>query len=184
MSDRRLAAAFYLPAPAGDTEESLPDLLALAGAEDIAPAPVDEHSGLRYCRWAGLTGQGYLEQGPQQRLLVIFFQQSAYLETVPQGGGGPSGPVLDAFLRACRGLSPLVALLTAHPDQADVDVLRRIGGTVGEADAPRLEASRFGALYLSDRIASYQTGAWAGPGRAVVPVPGGWLATAPAPGTG
>ena len=83
--------------------------------------------------------------------------------------------LVEAFVRACEALQPDAALVVTHPDEAEADALRRIAAQVAEADATALAAHRFGLLYVSDKLAEYQTGGWIGAGREVIPTVGGRL---------
>ncbi|GLY96626.1 hypothetical protein [Actinoplanes sp. NBRC 103695] len=146
MTDKHLAAAFYLR-----SGRPLEELLAAAGATDIDPP---------MCRWAGMTCRAYLHE---TMLVLTFFRDF------------DENALVEAFERACEALEPDAALVVTHPDEADVDALRRIAGQVAEADATALAARRFGLLYVSDKLADYQTGGWIGAGREVIPTVGGQL---------
>jgi hypothetical protein len=169
MSDRNGAAAFYLPA---GTPLALPALLAQAGADDIgSPAPGDP-SGMAPCRWAGMTCRGYVTTTSARSLLVLVFAQSSLLSRL---GTPEEDDLVAAFEQACEQLQPEAAALAVHPDQAGVDHLERLSGAVAEADARKLAAERFGLLYVSDKLADYQSAGWIGAGREVVPTVGGQL---------
>jgi len=157
---KQLAAAFVLPPTSGSVRE----LLAKAGATDIDDAPRDA-SGLVYCTWAGMTCQGYAED----RLLVIFFAQTAFLTLLP------ADEVAGAFVTACARLAPDAAVIVTHPDQADIDELRRLRGVILEADAERVAAQRPGLLYVSEKLDEYQNDVWFVGDREEVPVPHGRL---------
>jgi hypothetical protein len=94
------------------------------GATDIADGPWDpeDFSGLVACRWAEMTCKAFLDERPAQRLLVIFFSQSAFLRMLPDEPGDASqeaaAPLLEAFVQACEALRPDAALVVNHPHQA------------------------------------------------------------------
>jgi hypothetical protein len=165
MSDRRVAAAFFLPAG----PESARQLLTAAGAVDVADGPTDI-SGLIYCGWAGVAAQGVLDERGTQRLLVIFLPQSTFIAMLPGGAD-----LLTAFTAACEALHPPVAVVVTHPHQADLDELWRLSGAVLEADAARLARERLGLLYVSDAIAAYQDGPWYTGDRETADAAGGTL---------
>lgn len=146
MTDKNLAVAFYLRA-----DRPLEDLLVTAGATDIDPP---------MCGWAGMTCRAYLHEA---MLVLTFFRDF------------DEDALVEAFEQACEALEPDAALVVTHPDEAGVDALRRIGAQVAEADATALAARRFGLLYVSDKLAEYQTGGWIGAGREVIPTVGGQL---------
>jgi hypothetical protein len=156
---KNLAAAFVLR-----TTDPLRELLAQAGAADIADDARDE-SGLVYCTWAGMTCQGYADDG----LLLIFFTQTAFLEMLP------ADDVAAAFAAACERLRPDAAVLVTHPDQAEVEALRGLRGMLVEADIERVAALRPGLLYVSEKLDDDQHGTWFANDRDEVPVPHGYL---------
>ncbi|MEV7629313.1 hypothetical protein [Actinoplanes sp. NPDC089786] len=153
MTDKLLAAAFYLTPDRSD--RPLADLLATAGADDIGDG---------VCRWAGLTCRAYVVSAVANRMLVLTFFRDF-----------DEDALVGAFEGACEALEPEAALVVTHPDQAGVDALRRLSAQVAEADATALAARRFGLLYVSDKLADYQTGGWIGADREVVPTVGGRL---------
>jgi hypothetical protein len=170
MTDKLLAAAFYLPP--GRPVGSLATLLASAGADDIGAASPGDRSGLRRCRWAGMTCRAYLSTASAAPVLVIYFPQASFLELLGRSG---ADDLLASFEHACEALQPDAALIVTHQDQAELTRLEHLGGGVAEADAPSLAAGHFGLLYVSDKLADYQTGPWIGTNREVIPTVSGRL---------
>lgn len=160
MDDKRLAAAFFLPAAA---DRTVPDLLARIGATHVADRPAPG-SGLVDCRWAGFAAQGFLDRRLGLDLLGLLFFQSEFLELLPGDAAGEdrSDRLVSAFTVACEALSPVVALVATHLHQADVDVLWELAPAVLEQDVDRLAQARFGVLFVNADLGASPT---AGPDR-------------------
>jgi hypothetical protein len=165
MTDRQLAAAFYLPH--GRAAEPIEALLDAAGATEVAAgsAPV---SGLVLCSWAGMTCRAYLSAG----VLVLYFPQTSFLQMLDDD---LADGLLASFEQACETLRPDAAIIATRLDHADPVEVLHLSGAVLEADARRLAAARFGLLYVSDELADYQDAGWISADREVIPTVGGRL---------
>ena len=77
VSDRLLAAAFFIPKENQQQNQSIEVLLQNAGATNIN-RPLNR---VIDCQWAGMACQAYTEDElPSYQLLVIQFMQGTFLE--------------------------------------------------------------------------------------------------------
>src|SRR5215467_11124848 len=153
MSDKWLAAAFYLPRR--DRPADLGDLARAAGALTQPPLSPDSPRGGVDLEWAGLFGWAYLDALSVRDVLTIFFRQSQFLELLDVE---PSRhPVAQAFLEACHELRPEVAFVAAHLDQAEREHVLSYEWLVIDRDADALLRQHLGLLYLDDALAARAT---------------------------
>jgi hypothetical protein len=169
MSDKWLAAAFYLPS--GDRKADLPDFVRVAGAVTLPPLSPDSRRGGVDVAWAGLAGWAYLDTLPSHHVLTIFFRQSQFLDLIDVE---PSRhPLALAFRQACVALHPDVAFVVTHLDQAERDNVLSYEWLVIDRDADALLRQHFGLLYLDRAVADRSTVTI--DGRDTMPVDGGFL---------
>jgi hypothetical protein len=161
LEPKRLAAAFFIPRQGDDLP--IEKLLEMAGASNISifSATLSDGSGLVDCRWAGMSCQSYLDELPYHQLLEIYFWQSDFLELLSEEDdpialdADEALPLAQAFKHSCEALSPEVAFLVTHLDQAQRDFILSREWMVLAKEANGLADERFGLLFLNEEVSKY-----------------------------
>jgi hypothetical protein len=150
MSDKWLAAAFYLPR--GHRKADLHDLVRAAGAVELPPLSPDSPRGGVDTEWAEMFGWAYLDELAEHNVLTIRFRQSNYLELLDVEPD--RHPIAQAFRHACLMLRPDVAFVVAHLHQSETEYLLSFEVFVICRDADVLLREHFGLLYMNEAVAA------------------------------
>lgn len=172
VDPKRLAAVFFIPRTSGDMP--LERLLHIAGASEVGlTAVICDSSGLVDCLWAGLYCKGFADNLPQHQVLQIYFWQSSFLELAAQKDN--AYPLALAFRDACEALSPDVAFIVTHLDQAQHEWILTKEALVLNKDANALADERLGLLYFNKEIIQHWSHSSLWTDREDVPVNSGRL---------
>jgi hypothetical protein len=171
LADERLAAAFFIPRPAGELPIEV--LAAKAGVQNLRPGEPLEGT------WAGMPASVIALPLDLHVLLIIFFPLNAFFDRVADKteadlplADDPALPVAQAFRDAALAVGAQVALLLTHPHQGDADRIEEHYTDVLGKNEEALANERFGLLYLDDEM----SGEWTpDPDRDSLPVPSGHL---------
>lgn len=170
MSDRRLAAAFFILKEQEELPlETLENLLCKAQATNIftEPSTASQPWNTVYCKWAGLTHcTGYIHELSYHWLLYITFSHSQFLRLLPPEvdeihpledcfvplEADPTLPIAVTFKHACEALKPEVALIATHVYDGELNWILDREWMVLAKDATALADQHFGLLYLNEDI--------------------------------
>ncbi|HYO72954.1 MAG TPA: hypothetical protein VEU33_43530 [Archangium sp.] len=96
-------------------------------------------------------------------MLILYFRQGDFLEMMTEEEGpiplekDGALPLAQAFARACESLSPDVAFIVTHLDQASLEWIESRAQWVESGDADQLANERIGLLYLSEEMSRHWT---------------------------
>ena len=159
VSDRLLAAAFFIPKENQQQNQSIEVLLKKAGATKINRPP-DE---VIECQWAGMACQAYTEDElSSHQLLVIQFMQDTFIKGISLEDSDlplekdQNLNVALAFRNACEALEPEVAYIATHLDTAEFDAIVKVTDKIEGYDADYI-AGEGGLVYLRGVIADCLT---------------------------
>lgn len=160
VSDRLLAAAFFIPKENQQQNQSIEVLLRKAGAIKInRPAP----ERVMDCKWAGMACQAYThDELTSYQLLVIEFMQDIFLKGIPLEDSDllpeedENLHVALTFKDACEALKPEVAYIATHLDTAEFDAIVKVADKIEGYDADYI-AGEAGLVYLRGIIADCLT---------------------------
>ena len=159
VSDRLLAAAFFIPKENQQQNQSIEVLLEKAGATKIIHPPGE----VIECQWAGMACQAYTEDElSSYQLLVIQFMQDTFIAGIPLEDSDlplekdDNLHVALAFRGACEALEPEVAYIATHLDTAEFDAIDKVADKIEGYDADYI-AGEGGLVYLRGIIADCLT---------------------------
>jgi hypothetical protein len=142
VAEQRLVAAFYLSRAV--RPEDLPDLARRAGVEverSVMWGPPEAPKVL-IGQWGALDCEARLLVLSYYHVLFVSFRLDEFgaLWVGDDEGALPSGArvMLDAFTAACRSISPIAALITAHAWFDPVEHLAELQEDVMGGNAPGL----------------------------------------------
>lgn len=145
MSDKWLAAAFYVPE--SDDRRPRDELLRLAGGT-LRGAGGQQATG----EWAGLPARFAVERLPYHSVVEAFVRQSSFLDLVEVEPD--RHPVVDAMCRGGAALGADMAFVATHLDLAAPERLLAPEWMVLARDSNSLAGERFGLLYLAPELAA------------------------------
>ena len=157
VSDRLLAAAFFIPKENQPQNQSTEVLLEKAGASDIK---YDE-GWLWDCQWAGMPCQAYsYNELISHQLFVIEFMQSVFLGRGKYSEQENNLPIEKdgnlhlaiAFRDACETLLPEVAYIATHTYYAELEWVLKNVQRIESYNAIEI-AQEAGLLYMRGIIA-------------------------------
>ena len=160
-NDTYLAAIFFIPKEAENTDLAIEVLLTKAKATHIKPSPYVKS--WWDCQWAGISCEAYLHNEiSTHQLLVIQFLQSVFLEGIStekkhlllEEDGNLH--IALTFRNACEALKPEVAYIATHLYYAEFEWILKNISRIESYDANRI-AEEAGLLYMRGIIADCLT---------------------------
>ena len=161
VSDRLLAAAFFISKENQPQNQPIEVLLEKVGASKINPP--SENDWAWYCNWAGMNCDAVIHNElSSHQLLIIYFSQSRFLDGIPDENSDlplekdGNLHIAIAFRDACETLKPEVAYIATHTYDAELDSIMKNADKIESYNANEI-ADDAGLLYLRGIIADCLT---------------------------